>query len=132
MQLLDGLDAPFESARTLLTLGVVGRRARQKAAARQNLAEALERFTALGCPLWAQRTSVELARAGGAAGHGELTVGERSVAELAAAGATNQEIATKLFLSPRTVETTLTRAYRKLGVRSRTQLARRLNDARGV
>lgn len=54
------------------------------------------------------------------------TVGERTVAELAAAGVTNREIGAQLYLSPKTVETVLTRVYRKLGVRSRTELARRL------
>ena len=55
-----------------------------------------------------------------------LRWGERSVAELAAAGETNREIGARLYLSPKTVETVLTRVYRKLGVRSRTELARRL------
>jgi DNA-binding CsgD family transcriptional regulator len=62
---------------------------------------------------------------------GDLTAGERSVADLAAAGATNQEIGAQLFLSPKTVEAVLTRVYRKLGVRSRTELARQLRPERG-
>jgi DNA-binding NarL/FixJ family response regulator len=57
-------------------------------------------------------------------------VGERSVADLAAAGATNREISAQLFLSPKTVEAVLTRVYRKLGVRSRTELSRQLQPER--
>jgi len=72
------------------------------------------------------RVDEELHRAAGARAGLELTVGERTVAELAAAGVTNREIGAQLYLSPKTVETVLTRVYRKLGVRSRTELARRL------
>jgi DNA-binding CsgD family transcriptional regulator len=57
-----------------------------------------------------------------------LTGAELRCAELAASGATNREIATALFVSVKTVEATLSRSYRKLGVRSRTQLARILAD----
>ncbi|MEV0713134.1 AAA family ATPase [Asanoa sp. NPDC050611] len=126
LSLVDGLDIPFERGRTLLALGVTRRRARQKAAARTALEEARNIFFAIGFPLWVERADRELTRAGGGVGEGELTSGERAVAELAAAGATNQEIAGRLFLSPRTVETVLTRVYRKIGVKSRTQLSRQL------
>ena len=78
--------------------------------------------------LWAERAQAELARLGGrrAADRDELTETERRIAELAAEGRANKEIAAALFVSERTVESNLTRAYRKLGVRSRTELARRL------
>ncbi|GIF52467.1 hypothetical protein Afe04nite_70060 [Asanoa ferruginea] len=123
LSLLDSLDVPFEQGRTLLTLGMVRRRSRQKATARAALEQARETFANIEFRLWTQRADRELARAGGAAG-GTLTSSERAIATLAATGATNQEIADRLFLSPRTVETVLTRVYRKIGVRSRTQLAR--------
>jgi DNA-binding NarL/FixJ family response regulator len=75
-----------------------------------------------------QRAGAEIARLGGprASDRDELTVTERRIAELAATGRSNREIAGELFLSERTVEANLTRIYRKLGVRSRTELARRL------
>jgi DNA-binding CsgD family transcriptional regulator len=126
VQLMDELEMPLERARSLLALGVARRRARQKASAQQALTEALDIFTAAGAPLWAGRVRNELDRAAGTHGGGELTAGERSVADLAAAGATNREIGVQLFLSPKTVEAVLTRVYRKLGVRSRTELARQL------
>lgn len=126
VQLMGRLEMPLERARSLLALGVVRRRARQKASARQALTEALDVFTAAGAPVWAGRVRDELDRAAGTHGGGELTAGERSVAALAAAGATNREIGAQLFLSPKTVEAVLTRVYRKLGVRSRTELARQL------
>ena len=74
-----------------------------------------------------------MGRLGGrrAADRDELTESERRVAGLAAEGRHNRDIAAMLFVSERTVESNLTRAYRKLGVRSRTQLARRLAGERG-
>lgn len=126
LHLMDRLEMPLERGRSLLALGIARRRARQKAAARQALTEALEIFTEAGASLWASRVKDELHRTVGTHGRGELTVGERSIANLAAAGATNREIGAQLFLSPKTVEAVLTRVYRKLGVRSRTELARHL------
>ena len=79
---------------------------------------------ALGAPLWADQTRAELARIGGRApSNGELTEGERRVAALVAEGRTNREVAAALFLGERTVETHLTHVYRKLGIRSRAELA---------
>jgi DNA-binding CsgD family transcriptional regulator len=116
---------PFQHARTLLALGVTQRRAKQRGAARVTLEQALADFERLGAPLWAERTRSELARIGGRApSRGELTEGERRVAELVAEGRTNREVAAALFLTEHTVETVLSRAYRKLGVRSRTELTR--------
>jgi DNA-binding NarL/FixJ family response regulator len=116
---------PFERARTLLALGAEQRRARQRRAARASLQAALATFDALGASLWSAKARAELGRIGGRApSSGELTPAERRVAELVAAGHTNREVAETLVLSVHTVEAALTQAYRKLGVRSRTELAR--------
>jgi DNA-binding CsgD family transcriptional regulator len=119
---------PFDRARTLLVLGTAQRRAKQRADARVSLEAALAVFEELGAALWADRARAEIARLGGrrARDGDELTETERRIAELAADGRSNREIAGELFVSERTVEANLTRAYRKLGVRSRTELARRL------
>jgi DNA-binding CsgD family transcriptional regulator len=121
------LTRPFELARTLLMLGSVARRARKKRAAREPLERALAIFDELGSPLWAEQARSELARIGGRApGGGEPTATEQKVAQLAAAGRTNKEIAAELFMAVRTVESNLSRIYAKLGVRSRTELAGRV------
>jgi DNA-binding CsgD family transcriptional regulator len=120
---------PFERGRALLVLGLVSRRAKRRRAAREALESAIGVFDSLPAPLWAQRARAELERVGGRRGSpGELTPGERRVADLVATGKTNREIATELFVTVHTVEKTLSRAYAKLGVRSRTELARRLAD----
>jgi DNA-binding NarL/FixJ family response regulator len=120
---------PFERGRALLIFGLVARRAKRRRAAREALEAALEIFDALPAPLWAQRARKELERIGGRRGPaGQLTPSEQRVADLVFAGKTNREIATELFITVHTVEKTLTRAYAKLGVRSRTELARRLAD----
>ena len=121
---------PLERARTRLALGRVLRRLQHRSAAQAMLTEALTRFETLGAPLWAERAREELARIGGRApSRDELTPTERRIAELVAEGLTNREVATTLFVTPHTVESALTRVYRKLGVRSRTELARHLGDA---
>ena len=128
------LPEPFELGRTLLTLGMVQRRLRQKRAARHSLEQALELFERLGAPLWADRARAELARIGGRVGSpGSLTPAEGRIAALVAEGRTNKEVASELFITVHTVEAALTRVYSKFGVRSRTQLARALaglGDAR--
>jgi DNA-binding CsgD family transcriptional regulator len=117
----------FQQARTLLALGTTQRRAKQRAAARQTLGHALATFTALPAPLWTDKARVELARIGGRApSRGELTEAEQRIAALVAEGRSNREVAAALFLTEHTVETALTRIYRKLDVRSRSALARRL------
>jgi DNA-binding CsgD family transcriptional regulator len=121
------LSMPFEHARTLLALGTAQRRAKRKAAARETLGRARERFDELGAALWSARARAELARiTGRAPSAGALTPTEGRVAELAAGGASNKEIAAALFVTPKTVETQLSRIYAKLGIRSRRQLAARL------
>ena len=121
---------PLELARTLLTKGQVERRARQKSAARRTLQQALGVFEELGAPLWAARARAELARIGGRAPAGDgLTPAERRIAELVAEGKTNKEVAAILVVADRTVESALTQIYRKLDVRSRTELARKLSSS---
>jgi DNA-binding CsgD family transcriptional regulator len=118
------LPMPFELGRTMLVLGTIRRRAKQKRPAREALEEALAIFERLGAPLWADKARAELARIGGRrSAAGQLTEAEARVAKLAAAGRTNREIADVLFMSVRTVEGHLSHAYAKLGVRSRTELA---------
>ena len=120
---------PLERSRTLLVLGGVQRRMKQRSTARTTLAEASASFDAISAPLWAARAQAELARVSGrAAGSGEFSVTELRVAELVARGMSNREVAAELFVTVRTVESTLTKAYAKLGVRSRTELAARLGD----
>ena len=117
---------PFDRARTLLALGGALRRAKRKRDARATLDEAAQVFEKLGATLWARKARAELGRIGGrAASHGELTPTERRVAELVAEGRTNKEVAGTLFVSARTVEFHLSHVYRKLGLRSRAELARR-------
>ncbi|MFL5944737.1 MAG: LuxR C-terminal-related transcriptional regulator, partial [Gaiellaceae bacterium] len=119
---------PFERGRTLLALGTQQRRLRQRRAARETLGRALAIFEELGAALMTHHTREELGRIGGRApSSGELTATERRVAELVAAGRQNKEVAAELVVSVHTVEATLTRIYQKLDVRSRTELAARLN-----
>lgn len=118
---------PLEHGRSLLALGAAQRRARQKRAAREALEQAQACFEELGASVWADRASDELSRVGGRApSSGELTAAERRVAELVAEGLQTKQVAAALFVSPKTVEGHLTHIYAKLGVHSRTELARRL------
>lgn len=118
---------PFELGRTLLVLGAIQRRAAQRRAARDSLTEALTIFERLGAPLWAAKARAELARIGGRTPSGQkLTPTETRIAQLVASGYTNREVASELVVAVHTVEAALTRIYAKLGVRSRTQLAREL------
>ena len=117
---------PFQHARTLLALGATQRRAKQRAAARSTLEEALAAFERLGSPLWADKARADLGRIGGRApSRGDLTENERRIAALVAEGHTNREVAATLFVTEHTVEGALTRVYRKLGIRSRGELAAR-------
>ena len=121
------LPMPFEKARTQLLLGQVQRRRRRRQAAQLSLTAALETFERLGAPLWAQRARTELGRLTALKQGAGLTTAERRVADLAAAGRSNKQIAAELFISPKTVEMTLSNAYRKLGIRSRAGLFVALN-----
>lgn len=118
---------PLDRGRTLLCLGAVRRQGSQKKAAREALEGALSIFDELGARLWAEKARAELGRISGRApAPDELTETERRVAELAAAGRKNKEIAAELFMGVSTVEAHLSRVYRKLGVRSRAELGSRL------
>lgn len=115
---------PFELARTLLIHGRLLRRRKEKLAARQSLLAALEIFAELGAPQWIAKASDELGRLGLRRGSvGELTPTEERIAKLVAGGLSNREVAASIFVSPKTVEATLSRVYRKLGIQSRHALA---------
>jgi DNA-binding CsgD family transcriptional regulator len=123
----DGWAVPLERARTLLAVGTVQRRLRRRREARATLEQALSIFEGLGAPPFVDRARAELGRIGGRApSGGGLTPTERRVADLVAEGKTNREVAAELVLSVHTVEAALTSVYRKLEIRSRTELARRL------
>ena len=101
------------------------RRQHHKRYARQTLDQALEIFERLDARLWADKARGELRRIGGRpASRGALSETEAQIAALVAAGHTNQEVAQALSLSTKTVAWNLSKVYRKLGVRSRTELAR--------
>ena len=117
----------FQRARTLLALGATERRARRRGAARATLEDALAVFERLGSRLWADKARAELGRISGRTPSGDdLTESERRVAALVAEGHTNREVADALYVTVHTVEGALTRVYRKLGVRSRGELAAQL------
>jgi DNA-binding CsgD family transcriptional regulator len=122
---------PIERARTLLVKGQIERRLKKKAAAKESLESAVAIFDTLGAELWAARARTELSRVGlRPAAPDELSETEQRVAELAASGLTNREVAAQLFMSPKTVEANLARAYRKLGIRSRAELGARFGPER--
>ena len=130
LQRSEALRQPFELARAQLAAGAIERRAGRRREARNSLSAARASFLALGASGWAERTAAELGRISGRApSDGALTPTEERVAALVAEGLTNQEVAGRLFVTVRTVETNLTRIYGKLGVRSRTELARHLPAA---
>ena len=119
----------FERGRTLLCYGELLRREKRRADARSQLRAALVDFDEVGAASWAERARVELGATGARARRrvpdtrDELTPQELHVARLVAEGLTNREIAARLFLSPKTIETHIRHAFQKLGVRSRTELA---------
>ena len=118
---------PLERGRTLLALGSAQRRARRRRDARETLGRALAVFEELGAVLWASQVRGELTRIGGrSASSGELTATEERVAVLVAEGLSNKEVAASLVVTVSTVESALTSIYRKLGVRSRTEMANKL------
>jgi DNA-binding NarL/FixJ family response regulator len=105
-------------------LGTAQRRAQHKRAARETLERSLTIFESLGARLWGEKTRSELHRIGGrTASDSELSETERQIVELVVAGRKNREVAAELSLSPNTVAWNLSKIYRKLGVRSRTELA---------
>jgi DNA-binding NarL/FixJ family response regulator len=120
----------FERARTELLYGSRLRRRRRPIRAREHLRSALDTFQRLDCGWWATRVAAELRAAGDAPAPSRempadtLTPQQTQVAELVAGGATNREVAAKLFLSPRTVDHHLRNIFTRLGIRSRVDLAR--------
>ncbi len=129
---LEGSAAHLEHAKALLALGGALRRGRRPAEAREPLRLALELADRCGAGGVVERARAELYAAGARprvtalAGPASLTPSERRVAELAAEGLSNKEIAQALFVTLKTVEVHLSRAYRKLGITSRRELGRAL------
>jgi DNA-binding CsgD family transcriptional regulator len=118
------LDMPVEVGRTLLALGMLHRRRKERRSAQARLEEALQVFESVGAPIWAAVARDDLRRARGPRrDRDRLTATEQAIADLAASGLRNQDIAARLFLSHKTVEANLSRTYRKLGIRSRAQLS---------
>lgn len=129
---LRGTRLRVDLARTHLLYGEWLRRRRRRVAAREHLRAAHTQFAEFGMEAFAERARLELEATGERARRrtadtvDELTPQEAQVARLAAAGRTNREIAAQMFIGPSTVEYHLRKAFRKLDVRSRTQLANRL------
>ena len=124
------LGLPFEHGRSLLALGTVRRRLQQKLAARETLEEARLVLDRLGARIWTARAEADLRRIGGRrnpAGS-ELSATESQIAVLVSNGHTNSEVAAALQISRKTVEWNLSKIYRKLDVRSRTELAARTTE----
>ncbi len=125
VEVLDGSVSRLELAKSLLSLGAAIRRSRQPTEAREHLDRAFELAEACGSPALAEQARTELAATGvrrrtaDASGPDALTPSERRVADLAAEGRTNREIAQALFVTPKTVEVHLSATYRKLGIASR-------------
>jgi DNA-binding CsgD family transcriptional regulator len=131
---LSGTRLRLEVARSRLLYGEWLRRSRRRVDAREQLRRAFEDFTGIGAGAFADRAERELLATGGRARRrtaetdDELTPQETQIARLAADELSNREIAGRLFISPSTVEYHLRKVFRKLGVRSRTQLAGRLEE----
>ena len=118
------LPMPFEEARTRLLYGTTLRRAGRRSDARRELEAARAVFIRLGTPVQAAQALTELARIGGKSSRdGDLTAVELRIIALVGAGQTSREVARALYMSVRTVDSHLGHVYRKLGLRSRTELA---------
>jgi DNA-binding CsgD family transcriptional regulator len=128
----DASPVVFERARTELSYGECLRRSKQRTEARRHIRSALETFERLGARPWVDRATSELAATGETARRRndpsaaqELTAQELRVALAVAEGASNRDAASALFLSTKTIESHLGSVYRKLGIRTRVELARR-------
>ena len=126
---LEGSQMRLELAKALFALGVAVRLDRRPTDAREPLQRALELASICGATALVERARAELGATGvrprreAMSGVGSLTPSERRVADLAAAGRTNREIAQELFVTPKTVEVHLSNAYRKLDIRGRRELS---------
>jgi len=135
VEVLERSPARLEQARALVDLGATMRRAAGRAAARAPLREGHEIALLCGATRLAARARHEIAASGarmaplGLHGAAALTPSERRVAELAAQGQTNRDIAQTLFITEKTVETHLRHVFDKLDVRSRHKLASLLGEA---
>jgi DNA-binding CsgD family transcriptional regulator len=128
VELCGGLELRLETARSLLVAGGVERRRRRKRAASDLLQQSLEIFEQAGARLWAEKAQRELDRVGLHRVIGkQLSAAEQRVAELAASGLTNRQVAGALFMSPKTVEANLAHVYAKLGIRSRAELGAKVS-----
>jgi DNA-binding CsgD family transcriptional regulator len=132
------LPRPFERGRIELCFGERLRRSGHRVEARTHLRQALAVFDHLGARHWVEkarselRASGETIRARDSTARDELTPQELKVALVIAEGASNREAAAALFLSPKTIEAHLGRAYRKLGIRSRSELIRHFTTGEAV
>jgi DNA-binding CsgD family transcriptional regulator len=119
----------FELGRTLLHRGIVLRRLKRKRGARESIEAALELFEQLDARLWVKRARAELARISGSSPRASnaLSETEQRIALLVAAGHANKQVAAELYVTVRTIESNLTRIYKKLGIQSRGQLTARLS-----
>jgi DNA-binding NarL/FixJ family response regulator len=134
VEVLTSSPAKLEHAKARTELGAALRRANRRSEAREQLRRAVELATICGATPLAARAETEL-RATGArsrrialSGLESLTPSERRVAQMAAEGPTNREIAQALFVTPKTVELHLSSVYRKLGISSRSQLPAELAE----
>jgi DNA-binding CsgD family transcriptional regulator len=137
VRVLEGSGARLEHARAMADLGAALRRAGQRAESREVLRVALDLAHSRGAIALTERTHTELVAAGGRprrlvlSGLDSLTPSERRVAQLAADGLSNRDIAQNLFITARTVEGHLTHAYQKLAITSREQLPAALTPPGG-
>ena len=135
----EALGMALDVARTQLCYGERLRRTRRRVDARVYLRQAIDGFSWAGAERWAERAATELRASGETAvrrpdpsAAEQLTPQELQVAHAVATGATNREVGAQLFLSPKTIEAHLSRIYRKLGLRSRTELIRRLAEGEAL
>ena len=124
----DRMGYAADGARAVLLHGQALLRRGQRTVAAEVLADARARFAGMGAALWEARAAENLERASPGRAAGGLTDAESRIAALVANGMKNKEIGQALFMSVATVEAHLTRIYRKLGIRSRSELARRVAD----
>ena len=135
VDVLAGSQAQLERAKSFVELGAALRRTNQRAEARTFLQEGFELARRCGAIVLTEHTHTELLATGARprrlvrSGIDSLTPSERRVAQMAAEGQTNREIAQALFVTPKTVETHLSHVYRKLEIQARSQLPRAISQS---